>query len=303
LSDNVRFRGNRAISVDLILLKKKNVCYPPLNGGRLWVSRAYFEKGSDVDQFKNMLVATAMASAALLVTSSGKATVVDLTTSPSFGVINNARFETSDFRSAGTGVIDSFVRLQANGTERGYNTSGRPTAFDEKTAGTFTRNLQLSEVPTRLIGGISYYEFILDINQTNSNPLLTLDEVKIFTSATGSQTTSNVDSLGTPRYNMDGGAVDGDSSVELNYTLASGSGQGDMNMYIPVSNFAGALQTDFVYLYSEFGIPNPTNDGIEEWAIRTANPVNPPEVPLPTGAAMGLAGLTGLGLIRRRASR
>jgi hypothetical protein len=250
----------------------------------------------------NIMVGGAILSAATLFASTGQATVVDLTTAHSSGFINGARFATADFQAAGTGVIDSFVRIQHNGTEQGYNTSGRPCAFDENTSGNYTRDLRLSEIPIVTIAGQSgsFYEFILDINQQNSNPLLSLDQVKIFTSTVGSQTTTNVTSLGSLRYNMDGVPA-GDSTVELNYALANGSGQGDMVMDIPVSDFNGALPTDFVYLYSQFGQPNSTNDGFEEWAIRTNNPVNP--VPLPAAAGMGLAGLTGLVLVRRRNGR
>jgi len=230
--------------------------------------------------------------------SSAMAVTVDLTPpGPQFGTINGARFETSDFRSGGTGVINSFVRLQQSGFERGYNTSGRPVAFNENTSPQFTRDLTIGQVPIRNIDGSDFYEFILDINQTNANPLLTLLQVKIYTSLVGSQTTSNVDSLGTLRYNMDAGE---NSSVELDYSRGSGSGQGDMNLYVPVSAFGGVGGSTFVYLYSEFGEPGqPTNDGFEEWAVRDVT-VNPPVIPLPGAAGMGLAGLLGLATLRRR---
>lgn len=248
----------------------------------------------------NVLVGGAVLSGAALFASTGQAVVVDLTTAHSSGFINGARYATSDFQTAGTGVIDSFVRIQHTGTEQGYNTSGRPTAFDENTSGNFTRNLTLSEIPIVTIGSASFYEFILDINQTSANPLLTLNQVKIFTSTVGSQTTSNISSLGTLRYNMDA-APDGDSRVEMDYNLGSGSGQGDMVLDVPITAFSGAIGSNFVYLYSQFGEPNPTNDGFEEWAIRTNNPVNP--VPLPAAAGMGLAGLTSMAMIRRRKTR
>ena len=47
----------------------------------------------------------------------------------------------------GTGVLDSFVRLAADGTEKGYNTSGRPLPFDEKTNLTDTHDIQLGNIP------------------------------------------------------------------------------------------------------------------------------------------------------------
>ena len=54
---------------------------------------------------------------------------LDLTARGSSGAINGAEFVQFDARPTGTGVIDSFVRVQALGntsSEQGYNTSARP---------------------------------------------------------------------------------------------------------------------------------------------------------------------------------
>lgn len=82
--------------------------------------------------------------------------------------------------SAGTGVIASFVRVQATGTEEGYNTDGA-LVYDEITSDTFTHSLHLRDVPIKTINGVKYFEFRLDINQTNANPLLSLNELKLYT--------------------------------------------------------------------------------------------------------------------------
>ncbi len=221
-----------------------------------------------------------------------RAAVIDLTSPMSSGVINGARFETSDFRAAGTGLIDPFVRLQHNDTEQGYNTSGRPVPFDELNALNFTHDLTLGGVGTRMFGGVNYYEFLLDINQVSSgdNGLLSLDRVQIYTSGVGSQTTATVSSLGALRYDMDAG---GDNWVRLNYNLGSGSGQGDMRMLVPVADFAGDAPASFVYLYSAFGDNHRSNAGFEEWAVHTP-------VPAPASALAGLVGAAAIGLRRRR---
>ena len=213
------------------------------------------------------------------------ADVLDLTTSGSFGIINGARFETQDFRSAGTGVLQPFVRIQANGTEQGYNTSGRPTAFNENSSPNFTHDLQLVEVPVVIIEGESFYEFSLDINQlsSGSNSLLSLDRVELFSTSAASLTTPNLASVATLRYSLDAGT---DSWIKLDYNLASGSGQGDMRMFIPVSALGDALATDYVYLYSQFGTNHATNDGFEEWAVRSPVPAPSAVLPLLLGAAM-----------------
>jgi hypothetical protein len=240
-----------------------------------------------------MKTCVALAAVAALAGAAGsaQAVIVDLTAPLSSGTINGARFETVDFRTAGTGVIDSFVRIQRNGTEQGYNTSGRPVQFDETTDPNFTRNLTFGEIPTRVIDGVSYKEFMLDINQTQPNSLLSLDQVKIYTSAIGSQIQANPDNLGAMVYEMDMG---GDSWVRMDYNLGSGSGQGDVRMLVPVSAFGAAGSGTFVYLYSFFGTNNVSNDGFEEWAIQTDNLI----VPLPPAATTGLASLIGIGALR-----
>src|SRR5262249_9795452 len=92
-------------------------------------------------------------------------------------------FTTTNIQATGSGVIDPFVRLNAGGgsaIERGYNTSARPLQFDENSSATFTHDLSLSAIPVVTINGVAYREFLLDINQTGSNPLLTLQELQIF---------------------------------------------------------------------------------------------------------------------------
>ncbi len=232
------------------------------------------------------------------------ADVVDLVNTTS-GTANGARFYRAGFQPAGTGYIDPFVRVQHDngssnnghsptGEEQGYNTSGRPVQYDENTDGNYTRNLFFSEIPTVNIGGIDYKEFNLDINEPNGggHNLLSLDLLNIYTSATGSQTGLE-STLGTLRYSL--GAFLDDNVVTLDYNLSSGSGQGDMWMYVPLSNFPGVTGSTYVYLYSYFGHYMPTDyqtgDGFEEWSVRT---------PMPEPGTALLFGLAGLVVARRR---
>ena len=207
------------------------------------------------------------------------------------GTINGAIFQRDITIPSGSGVLHPIVRIQAPGTEQGYNTSGRPVPFDEKTDPNFTLDLQLYEMP--VVGG--YYEFILDINEPGTGPenLLSLDAVQIYTSPIGSQTTTNVSSLGTLRYDLDAGE---DNHVFLDY-LIGGSGQTDMRAKIPVSNFAGVDPNDYVYLYSHFGEEEfreagarSSESGYEEWAV------------VPEPGSLGLV-LTGLWLVLGRRRR
>jgi len=184
----------------------------------------------------------------------------------------------------------------------GYNADARPVMDDVNTSPTFTHDITLGSVPVVNLTGVDYYEFLLDINQQNSDPLLSLDELQIYTRAGAIGVGDNLATLAGSsdlRYDLDGA---GDSEVLLNYNLNSGSGSGDLFVYIPKSLFAGDPNTDFVYLYSQFGAsttPPPNwenNDGFEEWAVRTTNPV--PDGGL-TIALLGFS-LTGLGVLRRK---
>ena len=217
---------------------------------------------------------------------------LDLTTAGSSGTVNGAIYQQVPDQSTGTGVIDSFVRIQHNGSEQGYNTDGSPFEFDEK-GGAFTHSITLGEVPILNILGTDYRVFLLDINQVNSNDnhLLSLDSIKLFQNSAPDIT--HLSDLGSALYDLDGG---GAATIELDYSLNPGSGAGDMYAYIPDSLFT---QNDdsYVYLYSAFGQPHATNDGFEEWAILKVD--GDTRVPTPGAALLGLIGLCFVGRFKR----
>jgi len=212
-----------------------------------------------------------IAAGSLLFATGARATVVDLINNDSGTITNGYGTAIFDFTApqpTGTGIITPFLRVQADGTEQGYNTSGNPAPFDDKN-GIWTHNLTFADLVTTAvtISGQNYFKLLLDINQTGASPLISLDQLQFYTSATGSLTTTNISSLGTLRYSFSPG-----DAVLMDYSRNSGSGTGDMFAYIPVSAFAGTASTDFVYMYCQFGGTYATNDGFEEWSL-VVNPI------------------------------
>jgi hypothetical protein len=227
--------------------------------------------------------------------------VCDLTTATSC-TINGGIFSVLEIHPAGTGLIDSFVRVQEKGDESGYNTSYRAVQFDEKTDPNFTRDLRISEVGTTDINGVLYAAFYLDVNEPASGDkeLITLDQLELFTTNlpmrtgyTGTPNTASGDLPGTTKvYDLDFG---GDNYVQLSYNrIGRGSGSSDMVFYLPMSLFTG----EYVNLYSQFGnIDGSANKfdseaGFEEWFTRRST-VGIAAVPEPATLLLVALGLLG----------
>ena len=258
-------------------------------------------------RFTKLTLTLTLAFAGLFLTSStrGGSITIDITTRGAAGLGNGAWYIQTDPQPTGTGVIQPFVRIQNKVTESGYNTDYRPVEFDTKDENQWTHALKISDVPvvSHVDGnGVTtqYRQFLLDINEGGNTTLqqLSLNEVEVYLGPTNLE--HNYPNLGTKIYTLDTGGHD--RTVELSYRLNSGSGSGDMFLLVPNSLFTGPNQ--WVYLYSNFGVPNGSDAGFEEWAVLKANNPPPPPpgegVPLPAVAYCGFALLGGLGLRRRQ---
>lgn len=215
---------------------------------------------------------------------------LDLTTAGSSGTIGPAIFEQYSPQPTGTGKIRSFVRISTNQLmEQGYNTDARPLEFDENNSPQFTRSLPLSDIPVFNICGTDYWQFLLDINQTVPNSLLSLDKLEVYLGNAGNLT--GYPALGTLYYDLDSFS---DNRILLDYNLNSGSGSGDMLAYIPVPDSL-PVGANYLYLYSMFGHSDLSafgnNAGFEEWAVR---------IPAPGAILLGGIGVGFVGWLRRR---
>jgi len=220
------------------------------------------------------------------------------------GMINGAQFTIGGLQPAGSGVLQSFLRIHSNGNdtfEQGYNTdAGRPL---DDVGGGFTHSLRLlNDLKVSMIGGQSYYGFVLDVNQSNSlpDPYLSLVSFKIFQGDSGSLSSFNSTTRTFPAsdaaltYDM------GSTRVDINYQISSsGSGNADMFVFVPTAAFAG--KGNYVYLYSAFGgngafPPYSQTDGYEEWATASAGG-NPGGGGQDAGAPLPRTAWAGIGLL------
>jgi hypothetical protein len=254
-------------------------------------------------------VVAALLAALLSFAPPASAGVLDLTTAGASGMINGAIY-TQGTTNSGTGVFPAFVQVQKNGSEQGYNTTVGNT-LDNKNDATHNHEIRVGDIPVFVVNGQSYYRFFLDINEVNNgvDNYLSLDAVQIYTSSIPNQSTTNVPSLGTLRYDQ------GANSVALDYNLQAGSGKADMTLLVPV--WANPNPNDYVYLYSMFGsmgivalggLPPGdygTSDGFEEWALGQGGGIG--AVPEPSSILLGLTAVAGFGGFagwrRRRAAK
>jgi hypothetical protein len=239
---------------------------------------------------------------------------LDLTTAGSSGTINDLYVQQDFLQPAGTGVINSFLRVQAQGnntTEQGYNTDARPLEFDENNSPNFTRSLLLSDIPVIEFNGVLYREFGLDLNEQNNGNrgLIDLTDFELYLGDSGSVTNYNgsgFTGFSTDKiYDLDSNE---DNTINLNASInPPGSGTADYFFYVEEDYFQassfvqnGEDQT-YVTLFSKF---TDAGAGFEEWFVREGVPRPPePPKPQPVPEPAAMAGLLAVGagiLVNRR---
>ena len=207
---------------------------------------------------------------------------------------------------AGTGVFDPFLTVHTKGSgsiESGYNTSGHSALYLNQQRPEWNNYLRLQDLAVINVNGQDYYAFELDANEPgNSKSLISIDNIRIYTSSDDNTAMvqndeSKLDMLGSKRFALndpltDGGDYEIDNWIKLDSNQSNsngGSGVSDMILYVPVTAFAGALPTDYVWFYNLNGVHFTADgdlaaeSGYEEWrAVRRVTSV--PE----TGGTLGL---------------
>jgi hypothetical protein len=246
------------------------------------------------------------------------ATLNNTTPNPAYAILYTDAMNDM-WTSSGSGVINPFLTVQANGSEKGMNTDGSLSPYDAKRGANpgytdgFTHSLQYSDLRLSPFGVYDdFFNFSLDADQNNNTDgkwiLLTDFEVwKLPQGAGGFLTTYESLALngGEKKFDLTG------DEIMLDYSVWAGSGSKlDMALLVP---FFSGNPTDYIYVWTEFGIvgagpPHPpagsTNDGPEEWIMFGNSEGVNGKVPEPTTLLLLGFGLAGaIPFVRRRFKR
>ena len=191
--------------------------------------------------------------------------------------IGDATFSKTLPVGSGTGLYDPFLATH-DSNANGQTNDGVAEGFNNDATSILdvdaskTSSLKLSDMPIKVIDGVEYYEFRVDLNETKQRRRqnVSLNEFKIYTSAspaTLADFNNTTDEFGagfTKVYDLDAGE---DRTLILRDDN-SGSGTDDYSVLIKVSAFGDVdPTTTYLTLYTNMGRqPGAAEDGgFEEW--------------------------------------
>ena len=202
----------------------------------------------------------------------------DITPSGSFVNIGGVIFTDAVNTGSGTGNYNTFLAISDNdGIEEGFNSDDTPPIDDsnENIDHAKTHTVKLSDLVIVTVDGVQYYEFRVDLNESNSDPnaQISLDQFKLYSSANGGITDTTTLFSQNLIYDMDAG---GNKSVLMSDAESSGSGNDDYAVLVPITEFAGLdPTTTYVYLFVQMGAADPVDPDtwdatatFEEWNLQ-----------------------------------
>ena len=201
---------------------------------------------------------------------------IDIRADSSSTTIGGAIFKKLPPSGSGTGQYNTFLAISDNdGNERGFNSDDTNplNATNNNIDVAKTHTVLLGTIPVKIIDGVAYYEFHVDLNESNNvpNAQISLDTFQLYTSSNGGIEDLNVLKTQNLAYDMDAG---GDVTLLMSDASSSGSGNDDYAVLVPVANFAGQdPSTTYLYLYVEMGFKGgdyTVNGTFEEWNIELA---------------------------------
>jgi hypothetical protein len=185
------------------------------------------------------------------------------------GFINEALFRRPndiDDSGSGSGIFRDLYKVSDTTVSAGDPQEGYNRAEDENGDAILDQDVPNGFDPVITVGDLvedstgTAYVFVVDSNEAGNDPgrMISLDDFRIYTGGTEDppvlpkSTTDLENAFGPSVYTMSTGGEQ--NHVLINSSLRSGSGEMDLFVFVPKYLFAGAADTDLVYIYSSFGL-------------------------------------------------
>ena len=205
-------------------------------------------------------------------------------TDASYTFTDGAIFERVDPSGSGTGNYDPFLTIDHKDTEAGYNTD-QDNQLDNVDGGDRTQDLLLASIPIKIVDGVAYYEFRVDLNEDNHDAVISIESLELYVSSAGATSTDfqGLDAVDaflatdgyTKIFDLDDENID---RLILSDVTSSGSGDDDYRFLVPVSSFGNVdPSTTYVTMFTVMGLADDPLDSsatFEEWNTQLAAIIN-----------------------------